>query len=37
MPIPKDGCVVNVVPVREDYYNNDGLFNATNVEEQWRS
>jgi hypothetical protein len=32
MPIPKTGWVVNVEPVREDYYNNDGIFNATNVE-----
>jgi len=32
MPIPKTGWVVNVEPVREDYYNNDGLFNATNIE-----
>lgn len=32
MPIPQTGWVVNVEPVREDYFNNDGIFNATNLE-----
>ena len=32
MPIPKDGFVVNVEPIREDYYNNDGIFNKTNID-----
>lgn len=32
MAIPKDGFVVNVEPIREDYFNNDGIFNATNIE-----
>lgn len=32
MPIPQDGFVVNVEPIREDYYNNDGLFNKTNID-----
>jgi hypothetical protein len=32
MPIPKEGFVVNVEPIREDYLNNDGIFNATNVD-----
>lgn len=32
MPIPKDGFVVNVEPIREDYFNNDGIFNQTNLE-----
>jgi hypothetical protein len=32
MPIPKEGFVVNVEPIREDYFNNDGIFNATNLE-----
>lgn len=32
MAIPKDGFVVNAEPIREDYFNNDGIFNATNLE-----
>jgi len=32
MPIPDKGFVVNVEPIREDYFNNDGIFNATNLE-----
>lgn len=32
MEIPKDGFVVNAEPIREDYFNNDGIFNATNIE-----
>ena len=32
MPIPAKGFVVNVEPIREDYFNNDGIFNATNLE-----
>lgn len=32
MAIPKDGFVVNVEPIREDYFNNDGIFNAANIE-----
>ena len=32
MSIPKDGFVVNAEPIREDYFNNDGIFNATNLE-----
>lgn len=32
MAIPKEGFVVNVEPIREDYFNNDGIFNATNIE-----
>ena len=32
MAIPKDGFVVNAEPIREDYFNNDGIFNATNIE-----
>lgn len=32
MPIPKEGFVVNAEPIREDYFNNDGIFNATNLE-----
>ncbi|WP_373649856.1 hypothetical protein [Schlesneria sp. DSM 10557] len=32
MAIPKEGFVVNVEPIREDYYNNDGLFNKTNID-----
>ncbi len=32
IPIPKEGFVVNVEPIREDYFNNDGIFNATNIE-----
>ncbi|WP_010583198.1 hypothetical protein [Schlesneria paludicola] len=32
MAIPQEGFVINAEPIREDYYNNDGIFNATNVE-----
>jgi hypothetical protein len=32
MAIPKKGFVINVEPVREDYFQNDGFFNATNLE-----
>jgi hypothetical protein len=32
MAIPKEGFVVNAEPIREDYFNNDGIFNATNIE-----
>ena len=32
MPIPDKGFVVNIEPIREDYFNNDGIFNATNLE-----
>ena len=32
MPIPDAGFVVNVEPIREDYFNNDGIFNSANVE-----
>ena len=32
MPIPKDGFVVNVEPIREDYFQNDGIFNQTNLD-----
>ena len=32
MAIPKEGFVINVEPIREDYFNNDGIFNATNIE-----
>ena len=32
MPIPKEGFVVNAEPIREDYFNNDGIFNQTNIE-----
>jgi hypothetical protein len=32
MPIPDKGFVVNVEPIREDYFNNDGIFNAANLE-----
>jgi hypothetical protein len=30
MPIPKQGFVVNVEPIREDYFQNDGIFNQSN-------
>jgi len=30
MPIPKQGFVVNVEPIREDYFQNDGIFNPSN-------
>lgn len=29
MPIPKEGFVVNVEPIREDYFSNDGIFNQS--------
>jgi hypothetical protein len=29
MPIPKEGFVVNVEPIREDYYQNDGIFSQS--------
>ncbi len=29
MPIPKEGFVVNVEPIREDYFQNDGIFNQS--------
>ena len=32
MPIPKQGFVVNVEPVREDYFQNDGIFNRANLD-----
>ena len=32
MPIPKQGFVVNVEPIREDYFQNDGIFNETNLD-----
>ncbi len=32
MPIPPHGFTVNVEPIREDYFNNDGIFNAANLE-----
>lgn len=32
MSIPKEGFVINAEPIREDYFNNDGIFNATNIE-----
>lgn len=32
MAIPKEGFVVNAEPIREDDFNNDGIFNATNIE-----
>lgn len=32
MPIPDRGFVVNVEPIRQDDYQNDGIFNATHVE-----
>ncbi len=32
MPIPKQGFVVNVEPIREDYFSNDGIFNKTNLD-----
>ena len=32
MPIPDQGFVVNVEPIREDDFNNDGIFNATHLE-----
>jgi hypothetical protein len=32
MPIPDKGFVVNIEPIREDYFNNDGIFNAANLE-----
>ncbi len=32
MPIPKDGFVVNVETLRQDVYQNDGIFNQTNLD-----
>ncbi len=32
MPIPQEGFVVNVEPIREDYFQNDGIFNQTNID-----
>ena len=32
MAIPNEGFVVNAEPIREDYFNNDGIFNAANLE-----
>ena len=32
MAIPKEGFVVNAEPIREDYFNNDGIFNQTNLD-----
>ena len=32
MPIPADGWVINVEPIREDYFNNDGIFNSANLD-----
>lgn len=32
MAIPKEGFVVNIEPIREDYFNNDGIFNQTNID-----
>lgn len=32
MAIPSKGFAVNAEPTREDYFNNDGMFNATNIE-----
>jgi|GEM_PF-688021 len=32
MPIQDDGWVVNVEPIRQDDFNNDGIFNATHIE-----
>lgn len=32
MAIPKKGWAINIEPTREDYFNNDGIFNATNLE-----
>ena len=29
LPIPKQGFVVNVEPIREDYYQNDGIFSQS--------
>ena len=29
MPIPMEGFVVNVAPIREDYFQNDGIFNQS--------
>ena len=31
MPIPDKGFVVNVEPIREDDFNNDGIFNALGI------
>jgi hypothetical protein len=32
MPLPSEGFVVNVEPVRQDVYQNDGVFNQTNLD-----
>ena len=32
MEIPKDGWVVNIEPIRQDDYSNDGIFNATHID-----
>ena len=32
MAIPKEGFVVNIEPIREDYFQNDGIFNQTNID-----
>lgn len=32
MPIPAEGWVINVEPVREDPFQNDGVFNQTNLD-----
>jgi hypothetical protein len=32
MPIPDDGFVVNVETLRQDPYQNDGIFNQTNLD-----
>ena len=32
MPIPSDGFVVNVESLRQDAYQNDGIFNQTNID-----
>jgi hypothetical protein len=32
MPIPAEGWVINVEPIREDYFNNDGIFNAAHLD-----
>lgn len=32
MPLPSEGFVVNVEPVRQDVYQNDGIFNQTNLD-----
>lgn len=32
MPIPPEGFVVNVEPLRQDFYQNDGIFNQANLD-----